>query len=103
MTINRKEERDFMNRKWDKRSAPPQDSRLMSLLASLFFSIPTAFLIWLAINREIAFLGGFVSATYLWAMIAGFALVALLSPALFPSLMGAIWHGMLRIYKWLGW
>src|SRR5690606_24895961 len=60
-------------------------SRLMAALFSLFVSVPTAALIWLWVNRELAFWGGFVSSSYLLVSVAIFALIALSSPGCFPA------------------
>lgn len=79
------------------------ESRLISLFASLFFSVPTAAFIWLGVNKELAFWGGFLSSTYLIACIVGFAILAMLLPKLFPSILGGIWRGIVRIERWWGW
>lgn len=81
----------------------PIASRLMALLASLFFSIPTAILIWLGVNKELAFWGGFIGTSYFWASIFIFALIAFIAPKLFPSILGGIWRWFLKIEKWWGW
>src|SRR5690606_3238478 len=78
-------------------------SRLMAALFSLFVSVPTAALIWLWVNRELASWGGFVSSSYLLVAAAVFALVACVVPRLCPSLLGRIWHGMIRVNRWFGW
>lgn len=81
----------------------PIESRLISLFASLFFSVPTAALIWLGVNKELAFWGGFLSSTYLIACIIIFAVLALLLPQLFPSILGSIWRGIVRVERCWGW
>ena len=78
-------------------------SRLMAALFSLFVSIPTAALIWLWVNRELAFWGGFVGSRYLLVSVVLFALIAFAAPRLFPTLLGKIWHGMFRVNRWWGW
>ena len=78
-------------------------SRLMAALFSLFVSIPTAALIWLWVNRELAFWGGFVGSRYLLWSVVLFALIAFATPRLFPTLLGKIWHGMFRVNRWWGW
>lgn len=82
----------------------PVESRLIALCASLVFSIPTAVLIWLWTNMELArYWGSFLSSDYLIACIIIFAVLALLLPRLFPSILGSIWRGMLRVWDWWGW
>lgn len=81
----------------------PIETRLIGLLASLFFSVPTAALIWLVVNKELAFWGGFLGSTYLVACIIVFAVMALLFPRLFPSILGGIWRGILKFERWWGW
>lgn len=81
----------------------PIESRLISLFASLFFSVPTAALIWLGVNKELSYSGGFLGSNYLIACIIVFAVMALLLPRLFPSILGGIWQGMLTIERWWGW
>ncbi|MDX1757397.1 MAG: hypothetical protein R3175_15175 [Marinobacter sp.] len=87
----------------DRGQAGPVELRLISLFASLFFSVPTAFFIWLGVNRELAYWGGFLSSHYLIACIIIFAMMALLLPGLFPSILGGIWRGILNIERWWGW
>lgn len=76
------------------------ESRLISLLASLVFSVPTAALIWFGINKELAYWGEFLSSNYLVACIIVFAVLALLFPQLFPSILGAIWRSLLKVEGW---
>src|SRR5690606_25159971 len=64
---------------------------------------PTAALIWLWVNRELAFWGGFVSSSYLLVSVVIFALIAFAAPRLFPSLLGRIWHGMISVNRSFGW
>lgn len=78
-------------------------SRLMAMLFSLFVSVPTAALIWLWVNRELAFWGGFVGSRYLLLSVVVFAVIAFIAPRLFPALLGRIWHGMLSVNRWWGW
>ncbi len=57
----------------------PIETRLISLFASLFFSIPTAVFVWLWVNLELAvYWDGFLSSRYLISCILGFAVLALL-------------------------
>ena len=81
----------------------PIESRVIGLFASLFFSVPTAAFIWLGVNKELAYWGGFLGSTYLIACIIIFAVLALLLPQLFPSILGGIWRGIVRIERWWGW
>ena len=78
--------------------------RLAALFASLLFSVPTAGFIWLAMNKQLAlFNAGFFSSGCLIGSISIFSLFALVFPKLFPSLLGAIWRGILKIERWWGW
>lgn len=82
----------------------PIESRLIGLFASLFFSVPTAALIWFAVNKELAYWGaGFLGSSYLIGCIGIFALLAFLFPTLFPSILGAIWRGIVSVGRWWGW
>ncbi|MBQ0832718.1 hypothetical protein [Marinobacter sp.] len=88
----------------DRGHGGPIESRLIGLFASLFFSVPTAALIWLGVNKQLAYFGeGFVSSNYLVASITVFAVMALLLPRLFPSILGGIWRGILKVERWWGW
>ena len=84
-------------------SPPSLETRLVGVFASLFFSVPTAALIWLGVNKELALWGSFLDSSYLVATVILFALIALLSPLLFPSLLGAIWRWVLKVQQWWGW
>ena len=77
--------------------------RLGGAAASLLFSIPTAVLLWLVANAELGFWGGSLDTTVLLAMIAVLSVVGFVAPELFPRLIGAVWRGMLRVGRWLGW
>ncbi len=75
--------------------------RLMAMLASLFFSVPTALVIWLSINRELAlWWQGFLDSGYLWGSIVLFALLAFSMPRLFPVVLGSIWNGFIKLWRW---
>ncbi len=80
------------------------ESRLIGLFASLFFSVPTATLIWLGVNKQLAYFdAGFFSSSYLVGCIIVFSVIALLFPQLFPSVLGSIWRGILKIQRWWSW
>jgi hypothetical protein len=79
------------------------ESRLLSVFASLAVSVPTAALIWIGVNKELAFWGGFLGSSYLVVCIIVFAVLALLFPRLFPSILGNIWRGIIKIQNWWGW
>jgi len=75
--------------------------RLLAMLASLFFSIPTALMIWLSINRELAWWwDAFLDSFYLWGSIVIFALLAFVAPRLFPSVLGFIWNTFMKLWHW---
>ena len=78
------------------------EARLFGLFASLIFSVPTAFIIWMWTNIEIFHFGGFVGSNYLVASIVVFSVIALLFPKLFPSMLGSIWNVMVKVaHFWL--
>ncbi|MBU2875040.1 hypothetical protein [Marinobacter salexigens] len=82
----------------------PIEIRLISLFASLFFSVPTAAFVWLWVNLELAvYWDGFLSSRYLIFSILGFAVLALLLPRLFPSILGSVWRGIAKVWHWWGW
>ncbi|MCD1630578.1 hypothetical protein K7I15_11820 [Marinobacter shengliensis] len=82
----------------------PIETRLISLFASLFFSIPTAVFVWLWVNLELAvYWDGFLSSRYLISCIVVFAVLALLLPKLFPSILGGVWRGIAKVWHWWGW
>lgn len=88
-----------------KKISPRYDlqSRMISLFVSLLFSIPTAALLWLSVNKQLALLdAGFLTSGYLLGCIAVFCVLALLFPQLFPSILGYIWRGMLKFGRWWG-
>lgn len=64
-------------------------SRLIGLCASLFFSVPTAALLRLNINRQLTYVdGGFLNSNYLLGRISVFALLGFVLEQLFPSVLG---------------
>lgn len=75
--------------------------RLWGVLASLFFSVPTALLIWLFLNQELASFF-FIQVAYLLGFIFMLAMTALLVSRLFPDILGAIWRGIMRLVN-SGW
>ncbi|MDS1310783.1 hypothetical protein [Marinobacter xiaoshiensis] len=82
----------------------PIESRLISLFASLFFSIPTAAFVWFWVNLELAvYWDGFLSSSYLVTSIIVFAVLALLLPQFFPSILGGVWHAVAKVWRWWGW
>lgn len=88
--------------KFKPRAQPKEGSLqawLMGLLASLFFAIPTALLMWMLINRELALLsssGAFLNTGGFWAIIGFFICVAAIFPRFFPSVLGKVWRFIIR-------
>ena len=79
-------------------------SRLIGLFASLFFSVPTAALIWFGVNKQLAYFDArFFGSSYLVGCIVVFSVIALLLPQLFPSILGGIWRSILKVERWWGW
>lgn len=88
-----------------KKISPRYDlqSRMISLFVSLLFSVPTAALLWLSVNKQLALLdAGFLTSAYLLGCIVVFCVLALLFPQFFPSILGYIWRGMLKFGRWWG-
>lgn len=77
--------------------------RLSALAASLFFSLPTSALLWFMLNAKLATFSAqaYLTSDVFWLSVLGFSAVALLAPALFPSLMGATWRGILALARWV--
>jgi hypothetical protein len=76
---------------------------LMGQLASAFFAIPTAALLWLTTNKHLAIWGpsgAFIGSTGFWLVLGFFAFVSVFLPNLFPSLLGKVWHGLIRFEQW---
>lgn len=78
-------------------------SRIIALFASLFFSVPTAAFVWLGVNKQLALWGSFIDSSYLIACVVAFAIMALLLPKLFPSILGGIWRWIIKVERWWGW
>lgn len=72
----------------------PIESRLISLFVSLFFSVPTAVLLWVWVNSQLMYVGDFLSTRYLIGCIVTFSVLALVLPNLFPSMLGCVWRAM---------
>jgi hypothetical protein len=61
-------------------------------------------LIQVGANKQLAYLGlNFLSSSYLFVSIVVFGMAALLFPRLFPSLLGGIWRGIVKIEFWWRW
>ena len=83
----------------------PIQARVMGLLASLFFSVPTTIIVWIAINKEIAFWVSskeILGSNLFLTVLAIFVVVALVFPKLFPSMLGKMWLGLIKYEKWFG-
>jgi hypothetical protein len=68
---------------------------LMGLLAASFFAFPTAMLMWLLANKELALYGSsdaFINTNGFWAIIGFFAFIAIIFPHFLPSVLGKIWR-----------
>jgi len=74
--------------------------RLVSVMAAVVFAVPTAFLLWVAANLEVASFGGFIESSWLWCTIAVFVLVSFFAPTVFVAVLGAVWGSMHRFAKW---
>ena len=81
----------------------PIESRLISLFVSLFFSVPTAVLLWVWANSQLMYVGGFLGSRYFFGCIVTFSVLALVFPNLFPSMLGSVWRAMVAVWRWWGW
>ncbi len=84
-------------------SEGPLTGFLMGQLAAVLFAVPTAAIVWFATNKELALWGpggAFIGAKGFWLILACFAFVSLFLPRLFPSLLGKVWHGIIRFEQW---
>jgi hypothetical protein len=82
----------------------PIMSRFTGFLAAMFIAAPTVALIWFATNKHLAFWGtpdAFISTRVFWFILGSFALVALILPNIFPSILGGIWRWFIKIQNWL--
>jgi hypothetical protein len=77
----------------------PIKARAYALLASLFFFVPTALLLWFSVNVGLSQLGDFIGSDYLWLTILIFSVVALVFPKIFPEMLGFIWWLMLKVFS----
>ncbi len=84
-------------------SESPVTRFVMGQLAAAFFAIPTAALLWFATNKHLAIWGptdAFIGSKGFWLVLAVFAVVSVFLPRLFPSLLGKVWHGIIRMEQW---
>ena len=78
--------------------------RLMSVLLSIVFSVPTAILVWFGLNFELTFhFDVFISSKYLWGSVVVFSIIAFVAPDLFTSIISNIWKGIMKVGRWWGW
>lgn len=80
----------------------PLKARLIGVIASLFFSVPTSGLIWFATNKNLALWadGAFIGANGFWMVLGFFTLIALIFPHLFPDLLGKVWRAIIKFELW---
>ncbi len=67
----------------------------MNLFAAMIFGIPTALILVLLANRELALWGAmdtYIGSSGFWSIILFFAITATLLPKLFPSMLGKLWR-----------
>ena len=75
----------------------------MGQLAAAFFAVPTAVILWFATNKYLAIwgpFGAFIGSSGFWFIVLFFAITSLFLPRLFPSLLGKVWHGLIRFEQW---
>jgi len=93
----------YQRRGSSKKTANPIAERVIGLIVSLVFAVPTAILIWFATNKNLALLGSsntLLGSDGFWLILGVFALVAVILPNFFPSLLGKIWHTFIKIENW---
>lgn len=93
------------NMKYQNRAREPGfiEERLMGLLASMLFSVPTAAILWLYINASLLSWDLFLGSSLFWGCMVFFMAVALFFPAMFPSMLGAIWRAIIYMQSWRRW
>jgi hypothetical protein len=77
-------------------------SRLISMLASLFFSLPTAVILWFGLNTQLAHVSSadlFLTSKVLWLTILVFIIVSLVSPRVFNSMLAMIWRVIIYLFR----
>ena len=87
----------------DQASEGPMTGFLMGQLAALFFALPSAAILWFATNKHLALwgpTGALMGATGFWLVLGFFAFVSIFLPKLFPSLLGKVWHALIRLEQW---
>ncbi len=84
----------------NKNAEGPLKVFFMGQLAAAFFAIPTAALLWFATNQQLALSGIFIGLNGFWLIIAIFAFISIFIPRLFPSILGKVWHGLIKIEQW---
>lgn len=90
-----------------KRHHQKSDSVLVDFLlgqfVSFLFALPTTALIWFVSNKYLAIWGpdnAFLGGDVFWGGVVFFAFISLFFPALFPSLLGKAWQGLINAEKW---
>ena len=80
----------------------PLQARLIGVIASLYISLPTSALLWLATNEQLALWadGTFIGARGFWLVLGIFTLIALILPNLFPTLLGKVWRAIIKLELW---
>lgn len=75
--------------------------RLVACLGAVLLALPTAFVVWFAVNLDLALhFDAFLSSIWLWGTVAVFVVVALWNPHHFVNLMGTVWAAMERYARW---
>ena len=92
-----------MNKKQRGKQEGPIMSFIIGQFAALLFATPTAILLWVSTNKYLAIWGpsnAFIGTTGFWSIIGFFAFVSTFLPRLFPSLLGKVWHGLIKAERW---
>ena len=77
--------------------------RLIGLLVALLLAFPTAFILWFFTQTQLALWGveqGFLGTTGFWLILGTMALLAVVFPGLFPSILSTIWRALIGMGRW---
>ncbi|MFK8031368.1 MAG: hypothetical protein AB8G18_14120 [Gammaproteobacteria bacterium] len=77
--------------------------RLIGVFFALIFFVPTAFVIWFAVNRWSSGAALLLPVNLLWITAVAAAIVGFLSPKLLIDALGKIWSVLQRILNFSWW
>ena len=79
--------------------------RVVSVLSSLVFPVPTCLLLWFGLSKQFGLFGSgdVLPVSMLWGVVSASCVTAFILPSVFPSLLEFVWKSILKIQKWWGW